>query len=215
MWLFSVSTCKVKLSIEYDIKNRIHYSYVIVLVKISDKFYCYFTLYRKSAGIVCKLKKKHLLIIKSSFIFKGYVSCICNIMSRCLIDLYVFTGIKCFTILENITNFVDNGDTVVLNCTCSREKSSWQGPDGTKALRTETVLMTYSDGQQINPDLNIPNIDIYGNFTIGLCHLRVNNFSNANDGTYLCTYLHNAVLYVSYFNIYSKSKFNKKKIKCN
>lgn len=110
--------------------------------------------------------------------------------------------------------FINNGDTVDLNCTCFREKISWQGPDGSKAMRNDTVLVAYSDGLQINPKLNITNIDIYGNFTIGLCHLRINNFSNANDGIYQCTYLFNDIAYARHFNIYSKSKLNTSVLFC-
>lgn len=105
--------------------------------------------------------------------------------------------------------FVNNGDTVVLNCTCFREnESSWNGPGGSKAMRNDTVLVAYSDGLQINPNQNLTNIDIYGNFTIGQCHLRINNFSNFNDGIYQCIHILNAIAYARFYNIYSKSKLN-------
>lgn len=118
----------------------------------------------------------------------------------------MFTGTKDLKISENTTIFVDNGDTVDLNCTC--DKSSWHGPDGSKAMRDYTALVMYSDGLQINPNLNITNVDIYGNFTKGLCHLKINNFSIVNDGIYRCSHFLDDIPYVSYYNIYSKSKLN-------
>lgn len=135
------------------------------------------------------------------------MTCICNILSCSLIDFkYAFTGTKNFKISENTTMFVDKGDTVDLNCTCFRDKSSWQGPDGSKAMLNDTALVMYSDGLQINPNLNITNVDIY--FTEGLCHLKINNFSIVNDGIYQCSYFLNDIPHVSYYNIYSKSKLN-------
>ncbi|CAC5380199.1 unnamed protein product [Mytilus coruscus] len=75
--------------------------------------------------------------------------------------VFVF-GTRCDTILVNTTLSVDKGDTVVLNCTrfCA-DGISLEGPDGSKAMPNETVLMAYSDGLLNNPNIPITNIAIY------------------------------------------------------
>ncbi|XP_052081078.1 carcinoembryonic antigen-related cell adhesion molecule 5-like [Mytilus californianus] len=110
-------------------------------------------------------------------------------------------GIKCLnTFKENTTLFVDNGDTFVFNCTCfSGNESAWKGPDG-----NDTVLTAYSTGRKINPYLNIPNIFIYGNYTIGKCHLEIANYSTVNDGIYECSYLLSGNLHIQRYNVFSK-----------
>lgn len=115
------------------------------------------------------------------------------------------TGIKCFnTSTENTTLFVDNGDTFVLNCTCFSEgESSWKGPDG-----NDTVLTAYSAGVTINPYFNVTNIVIYGNYTIGKCHLKIENYSTANDGIYECSYIRSGNLHIQRYNVFSRSKLN-------
>ncbi|CAC5380200.1 unnamed protein product [Mytilus coruscus] len=95
--------------------------------------------------------------------------------------MYLLTGTKCDKIIQNTIFFVDNGATVVLNCTCFREnESSWNGPDGLNALSNDT-LIPYSDGIQISPNLNISNIDIYGNYSIGPpTNLKIINVTEKN-----------------------------------
>lgn len=111
-------------------------------------------------------------------------------------------------IIQNTTIFVDNGATLVLNCTCFEEKeSSWNGPDGSNALLNDT-LINFSNGLHISPNMTISNVDIYGNYTIGKCYLKINNFSKTNDGIYQCLYNYNSSLHVLKYNIYSKSKFH-------
>ncbi|CAC5380187.1 unnamed protein product [Mytilus coruscus] len=71
-------------------------------------------------------------------------------------------------------------------------------------MPNETILIAYSEGLQINPNLTITNIAIYGNFTRGMCHLQIKNFSTANDGIYQCTYFRPGSINIQRYNVFSK-----------
>lgn len=122
------------------------------------------------------------------------------------------TGTKCYArFRENTTIFVDNCDTIVLNCTCFFEdESTWNGPSGLQVMVNDTTLIGYAHGLEINPNLPITNVVIYGNYTIGMCHLKISNFSTANDGIYECIYIRSGILHIQRFNVFSKSKLNVK-----
>ncbi|XP_063411438.1 hemicentin-1-like [Mytilus trossulus] len=113
---------------------------------------------------------------------------------------------KCYNrFRENLTIFVDNCDTIVLNCTCfSEDKSAWSGPSGLQVMVNDTTLTGYANGLEINPNLPITNVVIYGNYTIGMCHLKISNFSTANNGIYECSYIHSDILHIQRFNVFSK-----------
>ncbi|CAC5380192.1 unnamed protein product [Mytilus coruscus] len=122
-----------------------------------------------------------------------------------ILNIIQILGSRYENILESTTLFVDKGETVVLNCTrfCANG-ITWNGPDGSKAMSNETVLMTYSQGQLINPNLTLTNIAVYGNFTRGTCHLQIKNFSTANDGIYQCIYFLSSILNIRRYNVFSK-----------
>lgn len=128
----------------------------------------------------------------------------------CLI--FLLTGTKCYArFRDNTTIFVDNCDTIVLNCTCfSEDESTWRGPSGLQVMVNETTLTVYADGLNINPNLPITNVVIYDNYDIGMCHLKISNFSTANEGIYECIYFRSGILHIQRFNVFSKSKLNVK-----
>lgn len=125
---------------------------------------------------------------------------------------HLFTGIKCQEIFkENMTLAINDDDTVVLNCTCFREnESSWKGPSVSKSAQNDTVLTPYSDGLRRNPFFNISNIRIYGNYNIGICYLKITNFSRINNGIYECSYFLSGNLHIRRYHVYTSamSKLN-------
>lgn len=117
------------------------------------------------------------------------------------------TGTRCDNLLENTTLLVDSGDTLVLNCTCfCANESLWEGPYGSEAMPNESVLMAYSNGLQMNPDLTLTNIAIYGDYTRGMCHLQIKNFSTFNDGIYQCIFVLSGTINIQRYNVFKKSK---------
>lgn len=77
-------------------------------------------------------------------------------------------------------------------------------------MSNETILIPYADGIKRNPNLTLTNVITYGNYDIGMCHLKITNFSIANDGFYDCSYFQSGKLHIQRFNVFIKSKWNMK-----
>ncbi|CAC5383250.1 unnamed protein product [Mytilus coruscus] len=92
---------------------------------------------------------------------------------------------------KHTTVFVEHGETIVLNCTCSKSngdhvQGSWIGPYMSTSKEDN---IPYTEGLIMNPELNISNIHIIGDHELGTCNLKITNFSNINEGSYECNNL--------------------------
>lgn len=111
---------------------------------------------------------------------------------------------------KNTTVFVENGKTIVLNCTCSRSndnhvQGSWKGPNMSTSKEDN---IPYAEGLDMNPELNISNIYIIGDHESGTCNLKITNFSKINEGSYECNYLllDNLKIFEHTYTVSMKSK---------
>ena len=103
--------------------------------------------------------------------------------------------------------FVKKGDSVVLNCTCYAQNSAlWKGPNYKYVNHEDTNPLIYSTGLLLNPKLNKSNVDVVGDYGLGICNLKISNFSLDDEGTYDCQYF-DVYLSTKTYNVFVKSKY--------
>lgn len=101
---------------------------------------------------------------------------------------------------------VDEGSSVILNCTCkSNEKITWLGPNKNASLyeKDENDTIPYTSRSRLNPQLNKTNIIFIPKHFTEECILKITNFSKFDEGTYICE---NLKLEAHVFKVFVKSK---------
>ncbi|CAC5393252.1 [Mytilus coruscus] len=102
--------------------------------------------------------------------------------------------------------FVEKGENVVLNCTCSiHNESACSGPkisSVTKIDKNEDE--PYTAGLMLKPKLHNLNVDVIGDYECDGCSLIVRNFSEIGVGNYICEYWKSGIVYIHNFTVHLK-----------
>ncbi|CAC5393267.1 unnamed protein product [Mytilus coruscus] len=109
---------------------------------------------------------------------------------------FIFVFLKVLQVAGTIQEvLVRTGDTIVLNCTCTKLSNGlWNGPNKSASRikdLDEEQLIPYSQGVLLNPKLNLSNYYIVGSYKNRTCNLMISNVSSNDEGKYHCQYVEN------------------------
>lgn len=106
---------------------------------------------------------------------------------------------------------VRNGDTVILNCTCTNHSNGvWDGPrKSTSGINdpNNDKLIPYSTGVLLNPKLNLSKYYIIGSYKTRTCNLMIKQFSSYDEGMYHCQFVENNTANSHFYRVFIKCKY--------
>lgn len=127
----------------------------------------------------------------------------------CLSFYYFFytEQMKCKTTEQFIG--INHGENLMLNCTCfNKTNGQWIGPNKSPTLYTTAdKLIPYTQGLELNPDLNRSKFRVLGGYDIKECKLQIMNFVSDDEGIYKCQYTDSSTVYIHRYNVVAISKF--------
>ncbi|CAG2195696.1 FN1 [Mytilus edulis] len=86
---------------------------------------------------------------------------------------------------ETTEQFIDvnHGENLILNCTCfNKTNGQWVGPNKSPTLYTNAdKLIPYTQGTELNPNLNRSKFRVLGGYDINQCQLQIMHFVSDDE----------------------------------
>ncbi|XP_076089058.1 uncharacterized protein LOC143059445 [Mytilus galloprovincialis] len=112
-------------------------------------------------------------------------------------NVVVISQMKCETTVQVMN--VNHGENLILNCTCfNKTNGQWIGPNKSP---TADKFIPYTQGTELNPNLNKSKYRVDGGYDINECNLQIMNFLSDDEGLYKCHYIDSLTVHVHSYNI--------------